>query len=35
MTILSSAVDPRSEAFRGNEEAMAAQVADLRAEVDR
>ena len=35
MTILSSAVDPRSEAFRGNEEAMAAQVADLRSEVDR
>src|SRR5579859_2878736 len=34
MTILSSAVDPRSEAFRDNEAAMAALVADLRAQVD-
>jgi 3-methylcrotonyl-CoA carboxylase beta subunit len=35
MTILSSAADPRAEAFRGNEDAMAALVADLRAQVDR
>jgi 3-methylcrotonyl-CoA carboxylase beta subunit len=35
MTILSSAADPRSENFRANAEAMAALVADLRAEVDR
>jgi len=35
MTILSSAVDPRAEAFRGNEDAMVALVADLRAQVDR
>ena len=35
MTILSSAADPRAEAFRGNADAMAALVADLRAQVDR
>jgi 3-methylcrotonyl-CoA carboxylase beta subunit len=35
MTILSSAIDPRSEAFRGNADTMAALVADLRAQVDK
>ncbi len=34
MTVLKSAVDPRSEAFRTNAAAMAALVADLRAKVD-
>jgi 3-methylcrotonyl-CoA carboxylase beta subunit len=35
MPILSSAVDPRSDIFKENDAAMAAQVADLRAQVDR
>ena len=35
MTVLSSQVDPRSEEFRRNAEAMRAQVADLRALVGR
>jgi 3-methylcrotonyl-CoA carboxylase beta subunit len=35
MTILSSAADPRSEAFRDNDAAMAALVGDLRDQVDR
>jgi 3-methylcrotonyl-CoA carboxylase beta subunit len=34
MTVLKSAVDPRSEEFRTNAAAMAALVADLRARVD-
>jgi 3-methylcrotonyl-CoA carboxylase beta subunit len=34
MTVLKSAVDPRSEEFRANAAAMAALVADLRAKVD-
>ena len=34
MTVLKSAVDPRSEEFRTNAAAMAALVADLRAKVD-
>ena len=35
MTILASAVDPRAESFRDNEAAMAAQVADLRTQVEQ
>jgi 3-methylcrotonyl-CoA carboxylase beta subunit len=35
MTILSSVADPRSDAFRENDTAMAALVAELRAQVDR
>ena len=35
MTILSSAADPRSEAFRGNADALSALVTDLRTQVDK
>jgi len=35
MTILASAADPRAEAFRDNAAAMAAQVADLRTQVEQ
>ena len=33
MTILTSALDPRSESFRGNDAAMRGLVADLRAKL--
>ena len=35
MSVIESLIDPRSDEFRANSDAMAALVADLRATVDR